>query len=334
MKVKEKEKTVMKNNLFEKTKIGNLEVKNHFIRSATYEGKANLDGSPTDKIYDLYEKLAQGEVGTIITSYSYITDYERPMKYQLGIYKDELIKDYQKITNMVHQYGSKIIMQIVHGSSSQQADFNSTKILGPSAIPHLNTNVVPKEMTIDDINHVVELFVEAGKRVKAANFDGVQIHCAHDYLLSQFISPIYNHRKDQYGGSVENRLRIVMEIYHGLRKELGDDYPIWIKINSSDEMENGLTETDFIEMSKILAHEGIDAIEVSGLKWQSHKPSERAYYKDVAMQLSKEIKIPIILTGGLREMNDILPIYEQSNVEFFGFARPFMARTNFIETLK
>ena len=324
----------MKNSLFEKTNLGNLKVINHFVRSATYEGKANEDGSPTKNIFDLYEKLAQGKVGTIITSYSYVTDYEKPMSNQLGIYKDELIDQYKSITEMVHSYGSKIVMQIVHGSSSQQADFDTAKVLGPSAVPNLYTGFVPKEMTIEDIQNVIQLFVDAGKRVKEAGFDGVQIHCAHGYLLSQFISPIYNKRIDNYGGSVENRLRIVTEIYQGLRKELGGDYPIWIKMNSSDEVENGLTEEDFIEMSKILASFGINAIEISGEKWQSYKPKERAYYKDVAVNLSNQIKTPIILTGGLREMNDILPIYENSNVDFFGFARPFMSNPNFIQTLK
>lgn len=323
-----------KDELFHEIQLGNLKVKNHFIRSATYEGKAKEDGSPTENIYNLYEKLAQGEVGTIITSYSYVSDYERPMKYQLGIYKDELIEKYRPIVNMVHQYGSRIIMQIVHGSSSQQADFGTAKVLGPSAVANLNTGIVPKEMTIEDIQNVIQLFIDAGKRVKAAGFDGVQIHCAHGYLLSQFISPIYNKRKDLYGGNVENRLRIVVEIYQGLRKELGKDYPIWIKINSSDEMENGLTEDDFIEMGKILSSQGIDAIEISGEKWQSHTSKERAYYKDAAIRLSKEIQTPIILTGGLREMKDILPIYENSHVEFFGFARPFMEKAEFIQILK
>lgn len=302
--------------LFNEINIGNLKMKNHFVRSATFEGKATEDGRPTKQIQNLYESLARANVGTIITSYSYISDYEQPNKNQLGIYKDELINDYKKITDTVHQYNSKIIMQIVHGSSNGQGYKDIAKILGPSAIEHPTSKIVPKEMTQEDINSVIQLFVEAGKRVKAAGFDGVQIHCAHGYLLAQFISPIFNHRTDTYGGSVENRLRIVLEIYYAMRKELGD-FPIWIKMNSSDEEDNGLTNDDFIEMAKLLSLAGIDAIEISGNKWNTHKLNERAYYKDVAMKLSEMIDTPIILTGGLREMKDILPIYNHSHVQFF-----------------
>lgn len=318
--------------LFKETLIGNMKVKNHFVRSATFEGKATEDGRPTEQIKLLYENLSKADVGTIMTSYSYIADYEQPSKNQLGIYKDDLIDDYKKITESVHQYGSKIIMQIVHGSSKSQGYKEQAKILGPSAVEHPTSKITPKEMTIEDIENVIKLFVEAGRRVKEAGFDGVQIHCAHGYLLAQFISPLFNHRIDHYGGSVENRLRIVLEIYHALREELGN-FPIWIKMNSSDEEDYGLTNDDFIEMAKLLSQAGIDAIEISGEKWNTHSLKERAYYKDVAMKLSNVIDTPIILTGGLREIKDILPIYHSSHVQFFGFARPLVKDVHFIQTL-
>ncbi|MFR6100290.1 MAG: hypothetical protein ACLUIS_09610 [Longibaculum sp.] len=131
--------------LFEKTHIGQLEVKNHFIRSATYEGKATIDGRPTEAIIELYEKLAKGNIGTIITSYSYITEYEQPAENQLGIYCDDLIEDYRKLVDRVHDCGSKIVMQIVHGSSSRQAFPDQAKILGPSAIAHETTGIILKK---------------------------------------------------------------------------------------------------------------------------------------------------------------------------------------------
>ena len=223
-------------------------------------------------------------------------------------------------------------MQIVHGSSNGQGYKDTAKVLAPSAIEHPISKITPKEMRQEDINNVINLFVKAGKRVKASGFDGVQIHCAHGYLLSQFISPLFNHRTDHYGGCSENRIRIVLEIYHAMRKELGD-FPIWIKMNSSDEEDNGLTNDDFIEMAKLLSSQGIDAIEISGNKWNFHKLNERAYYKEAAIKLANMIDTPIILTGGLREMNDIISIYQNSHVQFFGFARPFIKDTHFIQTL-
>ena len=136
-----------------------------------------------------------------------------------------MIPDYQKVVDAVHALGSKIFMQIVHGSSHSQGYPDSARILGPSALVHPTSGLTPQEMTKDDIRAVVQLFADAAVRVKKAGFDGVQIHCAHGYLLSHFISPIFNRRTDEYGGSVENRLRIVLEVYHAIRKAVGPDYP-------------------------------------------------------------------------------------------------------------
>ena len=153
-------------NLFDPVRIGTLEAKNHFLRSATYEGAATEDGRPTDKILSLYQDLARGGVGTILTSYTYIADYEQPAKNQLGIYSDSFIPDYQKVTDAVHALGSKIFMQIVHGSSHSQGYPDTARILGPSALVHPNSGLMPQEMTKDDIRAVVQLFADAAVRVK------------------------------------------------------------------------------------------------------------------------------------------------------------------------
>lgn len=318
--------------LFDSTYIGNLKVKNHFIRSATFEGKANKDGSPTNEILSIYRDLAKGGVGTIITSYAYITDYEQPEKYQLGIHKDELIGAYKNLVDMIHSYDTKIIMQIAHGSSHSQAYPETAKILGPSAIPHPISNIRPKEMTRQEIQNVIKSFADASQRVKAAGFDGVQIHSAHWYLLSQFISPLFNKRTDSYGESTENRLRIVMEVYQAVREKVGPDFPIWVKINSTDQEPDGLTVEDFLQMSKHLSKAGIDAIEVSG-QWRKFDLDERLYYKDAAIKLSKMVDTPIILTGGVRTIEDMTKVYNSSKVKLFGLSRPLLKDPAYIKSL-
>lgn len=320
-------------NLFDKTQIGNMQVKNHFLRSATYEGKATEDGRPTEAIESIYQELAQGDVGTIITSYSYITDYEQPEKHQLAIYHDRFIDDYRALVDMVHSYGSKIVMQIVHGSSMSQGYLEKATVLGPSAIPHPLSGITPKEMTKSEIRDVALAFAQAAVRVKAAGFDAVQLHCAHGYLLSQFISPLFNKREDEYGGSVENRVRIVKEVYQAVREKVGDDYPIWIKMNSSDEEPNGLTVEEFLEMASQLAAAGIDAIEVSGNRWRQHKADERLYYKTAAVQLSEKVDAAVILTGGIRTLAEMEQVYQTSKVNLFGFSRPLLKDPNFVRTL-
>lgn len=319
--------------LSKETKIGKMEVRNHFLRSATFEGAATEAGFPTEAISATYRKLANGGVGTIITSFAYISAYEQPQKNQLAIYSDDQITSYQKLTSDVHDYGAKIVMQIVHGSSLSQGYPERARILGPSSMKHPASGLTSQEMTEKDIQNVIRHFANAALRVKASGFDGVQIHCAHGYLLAQFLSPLFNHRTDKYGGPIQNRIRIVEEVYQAIRTAVGEDYPVWIKMNTSDEQPNGLTVEEFLEMAMILSNAGIDAIEVSGEHWHRHKLTERAYYKEAAMQLSKSVDTPIILTGGLRELSDLTPIYENSKVDLFGFARPFMKNPNFIKTL-
>lgn len=321
-------------NVFKRTKIGNIDVKNHFIRSATFEGKATEDGLPTKEITDLYVKLVDGNVGTVITSYTYITNYEHPQKNQLGIYRDDMIPAYKEMVDTVHAHGGKIVMQIVHGSSWGQGYPEKAKILGPSAVTFKRSGLTPKEMTVDEIHEVEQYFADAAVRVKKAGFDGVELHAAHSYLLAQFLSSLYNHRTDEYGGNRENRFRMIGETYQKVRAAVGEDFPVWIKINSSDEEEGGFTVEEFLEDAVELSKLGIDAIEISGEQWSAHKPSERAYYKEPAEKLAALVQTPVILTGGLRTLDAISDIYEHSNIEFFGFARPFMMNTDFVKELE
>lgn len=323
----------MRDMLFEPAVLGGISVRNHFVRSATMESAAAADGRPTDRITDLYTGLADEGVGTIITSYTYIAPYEQPQKHQMGIYSDDLIPYYRKMTDAVHQHGGKIIMQIVHGSSLSQADPVHARILGPSAVANPRSGIVPEAMTEDDIHDVIRLFADAAGRVKKAGFDGVEIHAAHGYLLSQFMSPLLNHRTDAYGGSAENRFRIVREVFQAIRKRTGKEYSVWIKMNSSDEAAGGLTEDEFVRMGQQLSRDGIDAIEVSGDKWYAHGKDERLYYLRAASKLQQKICIPVILTGGVRSRED-LEKGLQEGVRFFGFARPLLRDPGFLDTLK
>ena len=321
-------------NLFDTAYIGNLKVRNHFLRSATYEGRADDDGSPNDEILRIYRELAEGGIGTIITSYTYIADYEKPADNQLGIYSDELTAKYKPLTEAVHSGGSRIIMQLVHGSSFRQADPDNARIMGPSAIEHPDSGLTPKEMTISDIKDMAELFAKAAARAKDAGFDGVQIHAAHGYQLSQWITPIFNRRTDEYGGSALNRFRIISDVYYAVREAVGVDFPVWIKINSSDEVPGGITMEDFLEMGREAARIGIDAIEVSGNRWRYHPETDRAYYREAAIRLAELIDKPVILTGGLRELSQLEEISSSSKVNLFGFARPLITDPGFINTLK
>ncbi|OEU71576.1 MAG: oxidoreductase [Desulfuromonadales bacterium C00003068] len=324
--------------IFEPTSINGMALKNRLIRSATWENMADDKGHMTDKLFKVYEELAKGGVGMILTGYAFVVEEEQPNPGMMGIYDDTFIAEYQQLTTMVHQHDSRIVAQIAYGGSQTGYPAEGRLIWGPSAVADLATAVVPTEMTQDDITTLVHAFGAAAKRAKAAGFDGVQMHGAHGYLLSQFLSPYYNRRSDQYGGSIENRARILIEVYEQIRKQVGDDYPVMIKINAEDYFEQGLVFDDCRYVCHQLAQRGIDAIEITGGTFASgdkiparakiNTSEKEAYHAQYAIQLADELDIPIITVGGLRSPEVIELLLETSRVALFSLSRPLLSEPN------
>ncbi|GKU30501.1 NADH:flavin oxidoreductase [Clostridium folliculivorans] len=313
--------------LFDKTNIGKLELKNRFIRSATGDGFIK-DGHPTEEMFAAYEELARGGVGTIITGNAKITDYKIPFFDMLSIEDDSFIPELKKFTDKVHAFEANIILQIAYFGSligSEQGD-----ILGPSAVPNLISNIVPKEMSKEDIKYIQKTFASAALRSKEAGFDGVQLHAAHGFLLSQFLTPYYNHRTDEYGGTIENRARMLIETCKAVREMVGEDYPILIKINSSDAMEQGMTFEECKYVCKKLQEVGVNAVEISGSS-HTFKAQQEAYFKDYAAEIAKEVDIPVIVVGGNRDYAAMEAILNETSIEYFSFSRPFIAESDFIK---
>ncbi len=220
-----------------------------------------VNGHMTKKLYEIYEDLAKGGVGTIITGLTFVSDLENVYPGQTGIYDDTFINEYRNLTGMVHRYSASIIMQLACNGSQTPVDPDSGKaVWGPSAVEDLAYKNTPQEMTKEEIIFVQKAFADAAERAKKAGFDGVQMHAAHGYLLSKFLTPYYNRRTDQYGGDYEKRSRMVLETYEAIRDRVGPDYPVFIKINSEDFFEQGMTFSDCRHVCRKLADLGIDAI--------------------------------------------------------------------------
>lgn len=250
--------------IFEPTNIKGMTLKNRLIRSATWENMADDKGHMTDNLFKVYEDLAKGGVSMILTGYTFVIKEEQPNPGMMGIYDDSFTTEYQQLTTMVHQHNSRVVSQIAYGGSQTGYPAEGRLIWRPSAIANLTTEVVPTEMTQQNITTVVHAFGAAAQRAKVAGFDGVQIHGAHNFLLSQFSNPYYNRRSDSYGGCIENRVRIFIEVYNQIHQQVGDNYPVMIKINAEDFIEGGATFADCRYVCHQLAERGIDAIEISG----------------------------------------------------------------------
>lgn len=323
--------------LFETTEINGMKLTNRFVRSATFEGMASIDGAVTPKLTDTMAALARGGVGLIITSHAYVQREGQAAPLQIGIDKDELVIGLKEMTEAVHTHEGKIMMQLSHAG---RAAFGHTPMLvsrltgdDPSA----------KEMDLKDIANLVSAYAAAAERAKAAGFDGVEIHCAHGYLLSQFLTPAINWRQDQYGGSIENRTRIHKEIIKAVREVVGEQYPVIIKLNSRDFIENGLQFLDALQAAQILAAAGIDAIELSGGVLTSklgpsriniRTEKDEAYYREEAQEMKKNIDIPLILVGGIRSWQVAEELVDSGTADYISMSRPFIREPELINRWK
>ncbi|MGL5272599.1 MAG: NADH:flavin oxidoreductase [Phocaeicola sp.] len=312
--------------LLDTTKIGNLKLKNRFVR-ASVSDKSKQGVLDKEVSFPIYEALAKGGVGTILTGYTMVDESEKGMNI-FGMYDDNFIADYAELTKLVHDNGSNILMQLVYVGSSYSAPNPSHRIMGASAVKNLNSGITPQEMSVNDIHAMIGKFVDAAVRAKKAGFDGIEMHACHGYLLHQFATSYYNRRNDEYGGSVENRNRFTIEVYEAIRKAVGYDFQVWIKVQSQDGFEGGVTNEECLYLCKELAKRGIDAIEISG-NFRNQRGSG-AYFKEFGDRLSKEITTPIIVTGGNREFAEMEKMINETNIGYLGLARPLIENPNMI----
>ena len=334
--------------LFEETIIGKMSVKNRFVRSALWLKGAEEDGHINDFIIDSYENLAKGGVGLIMTGYAYISAEEQPNTRMKGIYDDMFIDEYRLLTNKVHAQGSKIALQMVFGGSqSHHPRAGSMNILAPSAVKNRVTGLMPQEATKEDLKRISILFGDAAERAKKAGFDGVQIHAAHGYFLSMFLTPYYNRRNDEYNGDIHNRARIIYEVFEEIRRRVGVDFPVMVKLNCDDFMDagEGLVLDDAVEVFKRLDDLGVDLMEVSGTNESSGKGlaparikitsrDKESYFCEATAVIAEAVKTPVVLMGGNRSMDRMKEILDTTHIKYFSIARPLLSEPDLISKWK
>lgn len=250
--------------VFEESRIGSLRLNNRIIRSATTLGLGNPGGSPAKELGDAYAELARGGVGAIITGFSIVQKNGVPgIPGSLLINQDEQIKAYRKMSEVSHLHNTPIIMQIGHAGRQTRRVFTGETPVAPSPVPDkVYDEETPRALTDAEITEIISNFIKAIERAKNSDYDGVQLHLAHGYLLSAFLSSHTNRREDKWGGSLENRFRIVREIFEGARKRVGD-YPILVKVSAYDSQPDGMRVEEMIKIAAMLENVGCDAIEVS-----------------------------------------------------------------------
>ncbi|MBR3130885.1 MAG: NADH:flavin oxidoreductase [Clostridia bacterium] len=299
--------------VFEPTKLGDLTLKDHLIRSATWEGIAARDGGISENAYAIYDELGKGGVGAIITGFTSVAQNDHYFGGMMRLCSDALIPQYKRLADMIHANGTPVITQLALGAFYRDENGYSEQ-------------VEPDEMAVEEIRLVVRQFIDAAVRAQKAGFDGVQIHAAHFFFLSRFISPAVNHRNDAYGGSPENRSRILLEIMEGIRKE-APDLHITVKINSNDFTRGGLDEAECVAICKLLDEAGIDSIEVSGngtsvAGIRAHR--NEGYFVPAAAAVAEAVSCPVIAVGGFRALDTMEAVLNHTNIAFLSLSRPLL----------
>jgi len=284
---------VTNNILFTPGNIGSLKLANRLVRSATAECMADADGHPTPRMGAFYRELAQGGVGLLITGHFYVHASGKAHAEMTSIESDEMVPGLAKLAEAVHEEGGRVVAQINH-AGMQCSSEEVREPLAPSAIQAQFLKQPAREMTPAEIKRVIDAYAQAARRAKAAGFDGVQLHGAHGYLISQFLSPFVNHRSDKWGGDVQNRMSFLRAVCLAVRRQVGPDYPVLIKLGLMDGVEGGLTLEEGLQVMGALESMGLDAVEISsgigGGKTTSirkgiRSPADEAYFRPWAQNL-------------------------------------------------
>ena len=327
---------------FEPASINGMNLDNRFVRSATWEGLASKDGSVTQSLTDKMVELAKGGVGLIITSYAFVSRDGQSSSGQLSVYDDRFVPGLKDMVQSVHAAGGKIALQLVHGGSFSNSKLTGMETVGPSDVIK-DGNTVSRSMTSKDIGRMISAFTEAALRAKHAGFDAIQIHAAHGFLISQFLSSAVNKRSDEYGGVLPNRARLLLEISRSIRKAVGREYPILVKLNSEDFLDGGLTREEAVQIAVMLQEASVDAIEFSGgtvaspEKLVPPRPGflksaeDEVYYREAARLYKQKVKIPLILVGGIRSYDVATELVKSGTSDYISMSRPFICEPGLIK---
>jgi len=324
-------------NLFSPEKIGNVQIKNRIVRSATFMRSAEKYGYIDKKYIDIYKELARGGTGLIISGFTAVDPGGMASPYQACLYDDSFIPGQKKLVEAVHEFSDvKIAAQIAH--TGRQGYHPKYHPVAPSPIPFKMTGLTPRELTTEEIQELIQKFISAGCRAYTCGYDLIQLHAAHGYFLSNFISPYTNKRTDDYGGNSQNRLKILIDIYNGLKDELGKNFPVTTKLQVEDFIPNGLKLEEGVQYAKLLSEIGYDAIEPSGgggdaqiLTKRAYpslvikSPEEENYFLPHVRKIKPYMKnCKLILMGGIKNPVFAEKALKENIADFISMSRPLI----------
>lgn len=335
--------------LAETIQIKNTHFKNRLIKGAMSEALANTAGQPNHLHFGLYQAWAKGGLGCAITGNVMVDIRAKNEPGVVAVESDRDLALLQQWANVGKQHGMVQLVQLSHPGRQCPKGLNKETV-APSAVPFspmlATTFGTPRALSEDEILDIIQRFATSAQVCEQAGFEGVQLHGAHGYLISQFLSPLTNKRQDQWGGSIENRMRFLLEVYAAVRKATSENFIISVKLNSADFQRGGISEEDVVTVFKAIDDAGIDLIEISGGSYEAPamagaKEDKRkastiareAYFLDFAEKIRKQVKCHLMVTGGFRTVEGMNAALDSGACEFVGIARPFAVETDLANRL-
>ena len=335
--------------LAETIQIKNIHFKNRLIKGAMSEALANTAGQPNHLHFGLYQAWAKGGLGCAITGNVMVDIRAKNEPGVVVVESDRDLALLQQWANVGKQHGMVQLVQLSHPGRQCPKGLNKETV-APSAVPFspmlATTFGTPRALREDEILDIIQRFATSAQVCEQAGFEGVQLHGAHGYLISQFLSPLTNKRQDQWGGSIENRMRFLLEVYTAVRKATSENFIISVKLNSADFQRGGISEEDVVTVFKAIDDAGIDLIEISGGSYEAPamagaKEDKRkastiareAYFLDFAEKIRRQVKCHLMVTGGFRTVEGMNAALDSGACEFVGIARPFAVETDLANRL-
>jgi NADPH2 dehydrogenase len=312
--------------------IGNVTLKNRIVMAPMQQRQGTKEGYATDYHVRHYSERAKYKVGMVMIESTAIAENGRLFVDDIGIFTNDHTEPLRKVVNAIHSYETPVFVQLCHGGRKSSPE-KGEKLLAPSSLAFDDTYGNPVEMTIDELQEVRRNFVEAAKRSIEAGFDGIELHAAHGYLLHQFLSPLSNRREDQYGGSLENRVRFLIEVLQSVRQVVEVDYPIQIRVSASDYQEGGLDPDEVGRALAMIEPYGLDAVHVSSGGLLPIRPSHvySGYQVPFAETIKKYVSVPIIAVGLIHSQDLAEQIIQNNKADCIAIGRPLLEQPDFVQ---
>ncbi len=322
-------------NVNEKIKIGTAELNGRIVMPPMGTYKCSDNGIVSDEVIDYYSQRAKNpNISLIITEHSYIMPSGRARVRQMSVANDECIDGLSRLVSAIHANGTLAFAQLNHAGSATTSEVIGSAPVAPSPIvlpvtPQLGTET-PIELSKEQIQQIIQAFADSAVRAKKAGYDGVEIHSAHGYLLNQFYSPLTNRRTDEYGGELENRLKIHKEVIRAVRKAVGSDYPISVRLGGCDYTDGGSSIEDSVNAAKILENENIQLINVTGgmNRYTIKGHTEPGYFGEMSKAIRQNVSVPVMVAGGVKAVDEAEALLDDGIADIIGVGRALMKDSN------